>query len=553
MSNNSSENYLDNLLESISEIDNSKKTEIDFTPENIFGDDPFGKKKEPESMFKDNPFEEPSNILEQEKKGALSADDEFLREFEKELESDAYKDYFSDIEAELEEEKNQELELKTEKKGIPDNLDSILQGIGEKSKEVEPVLAMPDPRTKSAEDVLNRMEKNDAAGNEPGSLETGDGLGDISALGDIEEIGEAISKEPQLAMTESGEPDLAGVGDEDLIDLLAKADGLSDLGDILKNDESDIPLEEEDSIGKFAEAEMKQEEQEEQDEEKGKKRKKKFSKGKKEKGKGGTLDKLKLLLFGEDEEEEPKAKVNAETAPKNTAAELSDENAQILAELENEEAPAAKKAKKKKEKVKKEKKKPAKEKKPKQKKAPKPKKEKKPKEKDNTPPLPKKPVILIFLMVISFVTLILVGTSLLNYSSDVNLAKEMYQQGSYCEGYERLQGQKIKEKDEIFYEQAKVLATVDSQYQAYLVFLKNGQQIRALDSLVCAAGRYELNMENAVELECEQEYYALGEKIENEIAGYDMTLEEAIMMYNKPNRVEYTKALEGKLSSLGLE
>ena len=85
MSNKSSENYLDNLLESISDIDKTKKTELDFVPENIFGDDPFGKKEEPEALFGDNPFEEPDNILEQGNKGTLSADDEFLREFEKEL------------------------------------------------------------------------------------------------------------------------------------------------------------------------------------------------------------------------------------------------------------------------------------------------------------------------------------------------------------------------------------------------------------------------------------------------------------------------------------
>ncbi len=550
MGDNSSENYLDNLLESISEIDNSRKTEIDFIPENIFGDNPFGKKEEPESLFKDNPFEEPDNILEQEKKRKLSSDDEFLREFEKELESDAYKDYFSDFEAELEEEQNRDLEISTERKGIPDDLDPILRGLEENSKEVEPVPAMPDPRTESAEEILNSMEKKGAAGRKPGP----DHPGDISGMEEPGDTGEAIPAEEPLAMTETGEPDLAGVGDADLIELLAKVDGLSDLGDILQNSESDTPLDEEDAIGKYAEDEMNPQKQE-QTEEKGRKRKRESSKGSKEKpADGGVLNKLKILFFGDDEEDEPDIKEKAKTPPKNTAEELADENAQILAELEQEENASSEKEKKKKEKVKKEKaKKTPKEKKPKKVKAPKPKKEKKPKEKDNTPPLPKKPVILIFLMVISFVALVMIGTSLLNYSADFSLAKEMYRQGSYCEGYERLQGQKVKEKDETFYEQLKVLATVDSQYQSYLVFLMNGQQARALDCLVCAAGRYDLNMEKAVEYECEQEYNALGESIANACAGYDMTLEEAIMIYNQPNRIEYTKALEEKISSLGLE
>lgn len=560
MSNKSSENYLDNLLESISDIDKSKKTELDFVPENIFGDDPFGKKEEPEALFGDNPFEEPDNILEQGNKGTLSADDEFLREFEKELESDAYKDYFTDFEAELEEEQSQELELLTEHKEISENIDSILQGIEENSKEVEPVPAMPDPRTESAEEIISSIEKNDAARSELGSLDSLDDLGDLSELGDIQVIGEENAGGEPLILTESGEPDLAGVKDEDLIDLLAKTDGLSDLGDILQSDEADIPLDEEDTIGKFAEGEMSREEKEEEAEEgktKGKKKEKK--KSPKEKSKGGFLEKFKLLIFGEDEEEEEESKAKEEEASpqKNSAAELSDENAQILAELEGEEDSVPEKGNKKKEKAKKEKKakakKPAKEKKPKQKKEPKPKKEKKPKEKDNTPPLPKKPVIMILLMAASFVMLVMLGTSLLNYGSDLAIAEELYQKGSYYEGYEQLQGQKIKEKDEIFYAQLKILATVDSQYQAYLVFLKNGQEARAVDSLVCAAGRYDLNREKAVEAECQQEYDALGEKIANALAGYDMTLEEAVMLYSKPNRIEYTRALEDKLESLGLK
>ena len=69
--------------------------------------------------------------------------------------------------------------------------------------------------------------------------------------------------------------------------------------------------------------------------------------------------------------------------------------------------------KKKKEKKKKE----PKQKKPKQKKPPKPKKEKKPKEVDNTPPLPKAPVIAIVVMIGSLFGLVLLGTHTVGYQS----------------------------------------------------------------------------------------------------------------------------------------
>ena len=93
--------------------------------------------------------------------------------------------------------------------------------------------------------------------------------------------------------------------------------------------------------------------------------------------------------------------------------ELTEENQMILDELEQaDQKETSKKEKKKKEKKKKE----PKQKKPKQKKPPKPKKEKKPKEVDNTPPLPKAPVIAIVVMIGSLFGLVLLAPILWDIS-----------------------------------------------------------------------------------------------------------------------------------------
>ena len=102
---------------------------------------------------------------------------------------------------------------------------------------------------------------------------------------------------------------------------------------------------------------------------------------------------------------------------------MSDENKKILEELEAAGELTEKKPKKEKKKKEKKKKEP-KPKKPKKVKEPKPKKEKKPKEIDNTPPLPKGPVIAIVIMVASLFGLIMVGVNLLGYQSNINLAKD---------------------------------------------------------------------------------------------------------------------------------
>ncbi len=553
MSDKSSENYLDNLLGSVNgTVSVPEMTESEKEPQ-----------KELKSDTKEDIFEE----------SGISADDEFLREFEAELESDAYKDYFADFEAELEAEQQRELKAKMQESGIRGDMESILKDIEEVSKDIEPVPAMPDPGTDSARAVLEAMEQQEAAHRELGGLDDFEDTGrerqsklrrnEITDDGDVEEIKsldeldrllaeikeigetEAGMQEPLYKVTEEGEPDLAGNGDEELDDILAAADGLSDIGGLLNGEGLDA----EDTIGEYAENEMQQEEN--SDGEGNAANDKKKRRGKKQKDANpGFMDRLRSTLFGEDEEDslEDGAEQPADGDSVNPAAELSEENRQILKELEGEENPKKEKKIKRPKKEKQEKAKPARAKKP-----TKPKKEKV-REVDNTPPLPKGPVLLILLMVASLVALILLGTSLLGYNSGVSQAKSMYNAKRYTEAYAQLQGVEIKEKDYQLYGKVQVLATVDSKYQSYLVFHAYGDEVSALDSLIRAAGRYDLNMDGAVEFECQDEFAALGEKIEGILAGtYGISMEDAVEIYSQHNRTEYSIILHTTLAELGLE
>jgi hypothetical protein len=543
MSSKSSENYLDNLLDSIYDTGKS--------------DHSSGSRS----------------------KRYKSDNDAFLREFEEELESDAYKDYFADFEMELEAEEKHDLELKMNDNAMSKDVDALSKDIEKNSRDVEPIPSMPDPSTESAREVLDAVEQHESLHQELGELDTleedtgglykhgalrqeADGpvqeiksmdeldeleqmvddlsnLDDLSGLDDLEEIGETSgSAEPELQMTDAGEPDLAGLGDDDLMEMLSKADELSDIGDILNEEESGDLSEAEGSIEDFAQAEMK----------KGDKKASAKEAPEGGKKKGGFLAKLKLILFGADEEEEESGK----TSGAESAGNLSDENRQILQELEGEEKAAKKKAKKEKKPAKPKKEKPKKA--PKPKKPPKPKKEKKPKEKDNTPPLPKGPVILIVLMAISIVVLVILGTTLLGYQSGVQQATSLYNKGNYTEAFAQLQGLEIKDKDLETYEKAQILASVDSQYQSFLVFHSNGDELSSLDKLVCAAGRYNLNLEDAASYGCLTELESLGNQISDALSEkYQMTMDEAIEIYNQRTRTEYSVLLHRKLSELGLE
>ncbi len=72
------------------------------------------------------------------------------------------------------------------------------------------------------------------------------------------------------------------------------------------------------------------------------------------------------------------------------------------------------------------------------------------KEIDRTPPLPKKPVILIFIMALSILILILLGSSNLQYGQDMQQAKDDFASGSYVTAFQTIAGSSVKGKDENF-------------------------------------------------------------------------------------------------------
>ena len=555
MSNKSSENYLDNLLDSI--------TGVDLGGRRIIKQD----------------------IASEDRPGlALESDDDFLKAFEEELESDSYRDYFAEFEKELEEEQKRQLELQTDTSRIPDDIGAIIKGLEDDAQRATEIPDMPMADISSPQEMMDEEVVEispEEALQESGEVDTLDML-DVDTLGKLG---------GELPLSEIGEPDLSGSGDDDLMDMLSMSDEFGDIGELLSGD-GDSTVGEIDEFARFAQEQMDEQERASSVDENsideisvdgadivGKKKKQrgrhKKNKAEKVQSEEGVSfkERFKKLLFGEDE---PENSQNIPDKISTIADELAGENLDILSELRAEldsvpsEATDKKKGKKDKKKNPKKAKKPDKPKKaPKSKKPPKPKKEKKPKEKDNTPPLPKGPVILIFFMVGSLTFLVLLGTKLLNYSSAVSQAKSAYKAESYTEAFKLLQGEDIAAKDQVFYDKLKILATIDSEYDAYLLFRSYGDEPAAMDSLICSAGRYNINLENAMAFDQEEaieeqynknnddfieKYKSLRTKIEEELVNYyGISFDEAIEIYSQRNRTEYSVILLRKIKELGLE
>ncbi len=299
----------------------------------------------------------------------------------------------------------------------------------------------------------------------------------------------------------------------------------------------------------------------------------------KSKESSGFLKKVSRVLFGEDELEE--AVQEPVSAPATEADPLgifgtddvSDENFRLLQELEGggtesesgAQEPAetqedAAERKKKEKEEKKAKKKAAQAQKRAQAKAAQAEKRakkarqakmKKPKEQDLTPPLPKKPVILCFVMVGSFLLLVLLGTNLFGYSSGIANAKKQFALGNYEQAYRAVAGMEMKEQDIDTYEKYRLLANVSGEYEAYETFMEAGVFDMALDSLVRAAGRCQKYLPEAELYGCSGELANLKEQTQAALGTFGMTEEQALSLYAIEERSEYSVQLQQILAQTG--
>lgn len=537
---------------------------------------------------------------------SMSPEDEFLDSFEKELFSgDDMDDFIRQFEQELafddadgiaraeamvgaEEQAGKEETAGAQEPFDAGNLSDLgaLSG-AEKSSGVEtmsgPGMAQDDIFFENLDGIVNSV-KEELKGQDDrfGSADDMDIM--VDTIGDLpgQDLGLSDAfDEPTMGLDEAmsadtGKPTGLVDEDQDLMDLLQSEGDFSDIGDMLKAEESHADF----SNGgqdEFMDFSIGEEDAMEgvpvEEESKGKKRKKKAKKQKMEKEEhAGFLQRISQALFGEDEGEEKTAEPVKAAAVAATATpgidELSDENLMILQELEGaqpveepvaaepEEDPKEKKKREKKEKKEKAKK----EKKEKQeqakkaradKKAKKVKKPKPPKEPDNTPPLPRKPVILTFVMVASFLALVLLGTNYFGYSSSMEKAERSFGLGDYEAAFAEVSGMEMKEKDWDTYEKYRIMAYAAGEYSAYQSFMDTNMYDMALDSLIRTIGRCDKYQADAETYGCPQELARLREQAAGALSSFGVTEERALALYAAEDRDTYSTEIYAVLAEAG--
>ncbi len=255
------------------------------------------------------------------------------------------------------------------------------------------------------------------------------------------------------------------------------------------------------------------------------------------KDKKGFFAKLLDLFTEEDEEEEESDQLK-----------LSDENKKILEEMDK----GGKKKKGKKEK------KPKKEKQPKSRKTAKEKKKKEKPEKKGQQAVPEKklsPQKIIPIMAVCITlgaVILLLGNFLMDYTAKRS-GRKAYYAGDYQTCYQNLFGKELNETEQVMYSHSESILTIRMWLREYEVFVNEGSELEALDSLLQAVHDYPTLLNYATQWNAQDEVNLAFQDILNILSQkYQLSQEEAQQIADISDNVEYTKNVMMALQKLGL-
>lgn len=233
---------------------------------------------------------------------------------------------------------------------------------------------------------------------------------------------------------------------------------------------------------------------------------------------------------------------------------LSDENLQVLNELEDEQEPKGKKQKKKKEK------------KPKKAKPVKQKKKKEtPKKEEPGKKIPRKHITGTFVLAASILLVLLLLCMSLPNLLVMKDARDAYYQNNYKEAFLYMYGKKLNDSDQMIYDRSRTIILLDRKLEAYQNYLAIDMPVQALDSLLQGIKRYEILSVQGEELGITEELdglkaqildilqrnYGISEQEAEEIIGYD-PLDYTNKLESVVNGTPFEKAGDAVRAAYGL-
>ena len=402
-------------------------------------------------------------------------------------------------------------------------------------------------------------------------------LGDDFAL---EESGEADEGLSELLESMGHDEDLSEIND-----LLEKADrGVTEDEDMMallgnplaieeeenndafdfwgQDDMNDIPEQKaEESIPRDHDEEASGKKEKKKKEKKGRKAGKKNMKGTAEEGKAGEEQTKKQGFFArlleallEDEDDFPEKDTDNAYGGSELGS-LTEENAELLAELNAEDKKnSSKKDKKKKAPKKKDKK----DKKPKKAQKPKkPKKEKKVSAEENGVPekgISRTKIIFVCLFCASVAACIIVVDMFIPDHMQKQEAKEMYEEGRYEETYGLLYGKELNEEEDALLQKSNIILQIKRKLQSYETYNKLEMQAEALSALIEGVERYQMFRMDAEQYGVANEVDSLYTQILSALSeNYGLSEEEALDIIASDGDLIYSEKIYGIINGTGME
>ena len=159
-------------------------------------------------------------------------------------------------------------------------------------------------------------------------------------------------------------------------------------------------------------------------------------------------------------------------------------------------------------------------------------------------------VFVFFGLVAAFVV---AGTNIFDYRTSVDRATEYFKEDEYSAAYEQLNGLEIKEKDKELYEKVQMVMYVDKELNSYRNYTSIRMYPEALHSLLRGLEKYDVHLNDAMELDVTEDYDKVRNKILSELSNeYDMTEKEAYRLIKEEDQTDYSQKVI-KIANQSLE
>ena len=163
-----------------------------------------------------------------------------------------------------------------------------------------------------------------------------------------------------------------------------------------------------------------------------------------------------------------------------------------------------------------------------------------------------KPAFLMFMatLIAGMTLLVIVLSNTYAYQHSLGRAQNYFTNKKYEEAYQVLLGMELKEKDQMFYDQVRLLTRLDRQYDSYVNYKSLNMKKEALDALVKGMTIYYEFLDYAVAYNLTAEMEELKETLMYTLTNdYGMDEEKVKQICELENTNDYTREIE--LYSLG--